>query len=96
MRITESSACPGVAANAIVVVNAQLDVQLDGLVELGAAGLADELKGLLGLVKVLFIYELGALFVILTSEQFDFLLKMWFVGVMRPYERRRCPPTYRG
>ncbi len=73
-------------------VDAELHVQLDGLVELGAAGLADELKGLLRVVLRLPVYELLALFIILTSEQFDFLLKMWFVGVVEPY-RPTCPPT---
>ena len=29
--------------------------------------------------------EFCALFIILTSEQFDFLLKMWFVGVVEPH-----------
>ena len=63
-------------------VNAQLHVQLDGLVELGLGGLGDELEGFLRLVLSLLINELSALFIIFTSEQFSFLLIKWFVGWM--------------
>ena len=56
-------------------VNAQLHVQLDRLVELRLGGLADEVEGVLRVVQSLLIYELCALFIILTSEQFAFLLK---------------------
>ena len=63
-------------------VNAQLHVQLDGLVKLGLGGLGDELEGFLRLVLSLLINELSALFIIFTSEQFSFLLIKWFVGWM--------------
>ena len=63
-------------------VNAQLHVQLDGLVKLGLGRLGDELEGFLRLVLSLLINELSALFIIFTSEQFSFLLIKWFVGWM--------------
>ena len=68
----------------MTAVDAELDVQLDGLVELGLAGAADEGESLLRIIKRLLINELYALFIIFTSKQFCFLLKMWLkVGWMK-------------
>ena len=63
----------------VAAVDAELHVQLDGLVELGLAGVDDQLEGLLGIIQGLLIDELSALFIVFTSKQFCFLLKC---GVM--------------
>ena len=61
----------------VTAVNAELDVQLDGLVELGLAGADNKIQSLHGIIECLLIDELCALFIIFTSKQFVFLLIMW-------------------
>ena len=60
------------AANLLVSVtgvNAQLHVELDGLVELGLGGLADEVHALSGFILSALIDQLGALLIFLASKQ---------------------------
>ena len=61
----------------VTAVNTELDVQLDGLVELGLAGADNKIQSLHGIIECLLIDELCALFIIFTSKQFVFLLIMW-------------------
>ena len=49
-------------------VNAQLDVELDSLIELGAGGLADQLQTLLGVIQHRLVDLLGAFLIFLTSK----------------------------
>ena len=75
-------------------VNAQLHVQLDGLVELGLGGLGDKLESLSGLILGAFIDELRALFIIFTSEHFIILLKCGFSeGYFLPRLPAQSPTT---
>src|SRR5699024_5168620 len=55
-------------------VNAQLDVDFHGLVELGGSGLDDESHGVGHVVLHAAINQLGAVFIFFTSEQLYFLL----------------------
>ena len=75
-------------------VNAELHMQLDGLVELRLGGLGDKLESLSGLILGAFIDELRALFIIFTSEHFIILLKCGFSeGYFLPRLPAQSPTT---
>ena len=65
-------------------VNTQLDVELDGLVELGGSGLADQLQTLLGVIQHSLVDLLGALLIFLTSKH---LLHPPYSPTTTPMER---------
>ena len=83
----------------MAAVDAQLDVQLDGLVELGLAGLHNDVESFLGVILKGPVEELCALFIIFTSKQCCLLLIMWLLsdGSILPRKRRQraCPPGLR-
>ena len=72
MVIKTAGALEGDGLNLLVSVtgvNAQLHVELDGLVELGLGGLADEVHALSGFILSALIDQLGALLIFLASKQ---------------------------
>jgi hypothetical protein len=55
-------------------VNAQLDVQLDGLVELSGSTLHNQIQGFVGIILNRAIDQLRALLILFASKQFNILL----------------------
>ena len=53
-------------------VNAQLDVQLNGLVELGGSALHDQIQSFSGIILYGAVNQLGALLILFTSKQCNF------------------------
>ncbi|EJX03168.1 hypothetical protein EVA_08727 [gut metagenome] len=67
----------------VTAVNAQTDVQLDGLIKLSLSGLAADVQSLIAVIQLGTVDQLSAVNVVLTVFHYSFP-PVWYIGCFPP------------